>query len=37
MAGDALDLCYLDQGMIIRRASVVAKVIVPRRNEDLAD
>src|SRR2546430_6417114 len=37
VAGDALNLRYLNQRITVRRPAVMAKVIVPRRNENLAD
>ena len=37
VAGDALNLRYLNQRITVRRPAVMAKVIVPRRNSQRDD
>jgi hypothetical protein len=37
VAGDALNLLHLNQGIIVRRFTVMAKIVVARRNKDLPD
>ena len=37
VAGDAFDLRYFDEREVVRRTAMVPEVVVPRRNEDLAN